>query len=216
MRRLAFLFLFSSALLSAQAPPPRIGSEIGYGIVQQQCMNCHGKASMPKAAPIPSLRDRSPENIYETLTSGRISAHAGLKLSDEQKQRASESIAGRLLGTAESGDGKRMPNLCTANPPIADPASRPAWNGWGANRDNTRFQPANAAGLTADQVARLKLKWAFGFPAGVSSWGQPTVVSGGVFIGSEIGGMYSLDASSGGVYGAFKTKAGMRNAITRA
>jgi polyvinyl alcohol dehydrogenase (cytochrome) len=213
----AFVLAASLCLLHAQtAPQParRIGSEIGFGILQQHCMNCHGNPNAPKAAPIATLRNLSPEKVYETLTSGSITAHAGLKLSDEQKQRASESLAGRLLGTAETGDAANMPNRCSANPPLADPASEPAWNGWGANRDNTRFQPSQAAGLSADQVPRLKLQWAFGFPAGVSSWGQPAVVSGRVFIGSDIGWIYSLDAKTGCVYWSFKTKAGMRNAIS--
>ena len=50
---------------------------------------------------------------------------------------------------------------------------------------NSRFQPAQAAGLTAAQLPRLKLKWAFGFPSGVSANTQPTIVSGRVFAGSE-------------------------------
>lgn len=174
-------------------------------------MNCHGNPSTPQARPIASLRDLAPEKVYEAVTT--LPVHQTLKLTDEQKHRVSESVAGRLLGTAESGDAKLMPNHCASNPPIADPAAAPAWNGWGANAGNTRFQPAKAAGITADQVPRLKLKWAFGFPGGVSAWGQPTVVAGRVFVGSDAGWLYSLDASSGCVYWSFRTKAGMRNAI---
>src|SRR5258708_3100223 len=40
----------------------------------------------------------------------------------------------------------------------------PVWNGWSAGMTNTRFQPANAAKLTLEDVPRLKLKWAFGYP----------------------------------------------------
>ena len=43
--------------------------------------------------------------------------------------------------------------------------SAPAWNGWGVDNANTRFQPGKAAGLTTGQVSSLKLKWAFGVPA---------------------------------------------------
>jgi hypothetical protein len=44
---------------------------------------------------------------------------------------------------------------------------------------------ANAAqaGLTAEQVPRLSLKWAFGFPDTTSAWSQPTVVGGRLFVG---------------------------------
>ena len=40
----------------------------------------------------------------------------------------------------------------------------PMWNGWGDDASNRRFQNAKAAGLTAADVPKLKLKWAFGFP----------------------------------------------------
>jgi len=206
--------LFASALcawtVEAQAPA-RLGSEIGFGIIQQQCMTCHGKAATPQAPPVAALRGLSAEKVYAAITSA---SHQDLKLTDEQKRRASESVAGRLLGTAESGDAKVMPNHCAANPPLADPAAAPAWNGWGADPSNNRFQSDKAAGLSADQVPQLKLKWAFGFPDGVSAWGQPAVVSGRVFVGADTGWIYSLDASTGCVYWSFQTKAGMRNAIS--
>ena len=40
------------------------------------------------------------------------------------------------------------------------------------------------AQLPADQVPRLKLKWAFGFPGVNRAFAQPTVVGGRVFVGS--------------------------------
>jgi polyvinyl alcohol dehydrogenase (cytochrome) len=97
---------------------------------------------------------------------------------------------------------------------MRDPAAGPAWNGWGADLANDRFQPAKAAGLTAADLPKLKLKWAFGFPGGTSAYGQPSVVSGRVFVGSDTGWVYSLDAKTGCVYWSFQTKAGVRNAMT--
>ena len=37
------------------------------------------------------------------------------------------------------------------------------WNGWGNDAANTRFQNEKAAGLSAAEVPKLTLKWAFGF-----------------------------------------------------
>ena len=197
----------------AQAPS-RLGSESGFGIIQQQCMTCHGKAGVPQAQPISSLRDLPPDRVYAMLSSASTGPHAGLKLSDEQKQRTAESLSGRLLQTAESGDAKLMPNRCPSNPPLTDPSASPGWNGWGADPGNNRFQSAKSSGLGSAEVQRLKLKWAFGFPNGVSAWGQPVVVSGRIFVGADTGWIYSLDASTGCVYWSFRTKAGMRNAIS--
>lgn len=79
---------------------------------------------------------------------------------------------------------------------------------------NGRFQSAQGAGLQPDQVPRLKLKWAFAFPTGLSAYGQPSVVSGRVFVGTDTGYIYSLDAQSGCVYWSYQTKAAVRNAIS--
>ena len=43
---------------------------------------------------------------------------------------------------------------------------RPGMERLGRGFRNTRFQPSQSASLTAAQVPRLKLKWAFGYPAG--------------------------------------------------
>ena len=64
------------------------------------------------------------------------------------------------------------------NSQLGDPASGPAWNGWGVDTSNTRFQTEKTAGLTAAQVPRLKLKWAFGFPNASSMYGQPSIAGG--------------------------------------
>ena len=68
--------------------------------------------------------------------------------------------------------------------------------------------------MSADQVPHLKLKWAFGFPTGLSAYGQPTIVSGRVFVASDNGYVYSLDAETGCVYWSFEAKAAMRTAIS--
>ena len=104
----------------------------------------------------------TPERIVAGLNAP---THAeGRALSDIQKQRIGEFMGGRPLGSVNNGEAKSMPNQCTANTPMADPAAGPAWNGWGNGLANTRFQPAAAARLTAADVPRLKLKWAFGIP----------------------------------------------------
>ena len=204
----------AQAQAPGQPPAARLGSQYGYGVLQQQCMACHGKASMPQLPTIAALREKEypPERVYEILTT--TAAHKELRLNDDQLRHTAEATSGRLLGTTADGDARQMPNQCPSNPPLADPAAEPAWNGWGNDSSNTRFQPAKAAGIAADQAPRLKLKWAFGFPHGTSASAQPTIVSGRVFVGSNAGWVYSLDAATGCVYWSYKPKAMMRNAIS--
>ena len=185
-------------------------SEPGFGVVQQECMKCHDKAAS-KAPGVAALREIPGEKLYDFLTH-LDATHKDLKLTDEQSRHTAEALSGRVLGTAAAGDPSKMADHCAANPPMPDPASAPGWNGWGNGPDNTRYQ--KNAGLTPDQLSKLKLKWAFGMPGGHTMNGQATVVGGRVFLGSDVGWVYSLDAKTGCLYWAYMTKAAMRNAMT--
>ncbi len=196
----------------AGAVPERRGTEFGFAVFQQHCVSCHGNPAYERAPAPATLRAMSPERIYTALTTGAMKP-IGDTLSEEDRRRVSESLAGQLLGSEQAGDAGKMPNRCPSNPPFQD-AAGPQWNGWGNGLENHRFQSASAAGLTPATVSHLHLKWAFGYPGGTSSYGQPTVVGGRVFVGTDIGYVYSLDAASGCVYWSYRTAAGIRNAMT--
>ncbi len=68
--------------------------------------------------------------------------------------------------------------------------------------------------MAAEDVPRLSLKWAFGFPDATSAWSQPTVAGGRLFVGSQNGTVYALDARSGCIYWTFTAKSGVRTAVT--
>jgi polyvinyl alcohol dehydrogenase (cytochrome) len=134
-------------------------------------------------------------------------------LNPAQLRAIAEYASGKTLGTAPAGDASAMPNRCEAKP-LGNPLTGAAWNGWGVDLANTRFQSASAARLTAQTVPKLTLKWAFGFPNGRQAWGQPTVAGGRIYIGSDNGYVYALDAATGCVYWSFKAASGVRSAIT--
>ncbi len=200
---------------AGQAPPPtfQTGTESGFATFQTQCAQCHGNPNVPRAPSAEALREMTPEKIYAALTTGPMQQQASA-LNDAQKKAVAEFMAGRPLGSAQSGGSETMGFQCRTNPPLPDPASRPAWNGWSPDLSNTRFQPANVAKLTPAQVPKLKLKWVFGVPSGVSANAQPSVVSGRVFVGSDNGYVYSIDAKSGCVYWSYELGSVVRNAIT--
>jgi polyvinyl alcohol dehydrogenase (cytochrome) len=201
-------------LLRAQEPArPAVqsaGTESGFAVFQTKCMGCHGNPAMADRAPSPAtLRQMPPESIYAALTTGPMKTQ-GSSLTDDQRKMVAVFMSGRTFGSAELGDAKNMPNHCEANPPIADLADSARWNGWSPDVTNSRYQTAKGAGLTAAQVPQLKLKWAFGYPTGVSAFGQPAVAAGRVFVGSDIGYVYSLDAKSGCVYWSYQAKGNVR------
>lgn len=129
-----------------------------------------------------------------------------------QRRAIAEFVSGKTFGKA----------LSIVPPPQAMcPAASggfsltgPAWNGWGVNTNNTRFQEAATAGFTAADVPRLKVKWAFGFPGDLIAYAHPTVAGGRVFVGSQGGKVYSLSASTGCVHWFFETGAAVRAAIS--
>jgi polyvinyl alcohol dehydrogenase (cytochrome) len=220
-RTLALIWLIAAVFLlplvfvaSAQAQAPTrgwVGAQIQF---EKNCSKCHGNASSQgNAATRESLMKLSPEAIYSTLTTSSMTEHSK-NLTDDQKRLIAQHLGGRPFGVADVGDAKAMSNRCAANPPLSDPSSGAFWNGWSNDATNTRFQSARAAGLTADQVPSLKLKWAFGVPDATEMYSQPTVVSGRIFIGGDSGYVYSLDAATGCVYWSFLAQAGVRTAPT--
>jgi glucose dehydrogenase len=101
---------------------------------------------------------------------------------------------------------------CPAPGAAFDPTSAPHWNGWGAGPAQRRFQPSGMAGLAAGDVPRLRLRWAFGFPGTARAYAQPTVAGGRVFVGSQGGRVYSLDAGSGCTHWEYAAGAPVRTA----
>lgn len=103
---------------------------------------------------------------------------------------------------------------CSSPKPMTEVEASPRWTSWGVDYANSRLQSAAMAGLTAADVPKLKLKWAFGFPDTSHAWSQPTVAGGRVFVGSQGGRVFALDAKTGCVIWTFKTDGATRTAIT--
>jgi polyvinyl alcohol dehydrogenase (cytochrome) len=73
---------------------------------------------------------------------------------------------------------------------------------------------AKDSGLTAANVPRLKLAWAFGFPRALSARTQPTVIGDWLFTASDTGDVFALDAKTGCIRWTYMAKAGVRGALS--
>jgi len=185
----------------------------GAVVFENHCASCHGNPSAPTPAPeVLSLWKMTPEAIYAASGKGPHASLAGV--SDADFREVAFYLGRRRVDIAKITDAKLMPNQCPGNSPIGDLSSKPLWNGWGNDVSNARFQSAKGAGLSADQVPNLKLKWAFGFPGAEEVYGQPTVAGGRVFLGVDTGAVYSIDAETGCVYWSYQADAGVRTAIS--
>jgi polyvinyl alcohol dehydrogenase (cytochrome) len=236
MKRAQTLFVFAvlSVLpilgITADAPPTAVPdvfarlrsldysdkAELGYAIFELTCTRCHGNPAVQRAPSQAALMRLSAQRIYDSLTSGVMAPVVGNKLGEGARRAVAEGLSGQRLGDAALGDAAHMPNRCTDNPKLVEPANAGVWNGWGVDTANSRFQPASAAGLNAQSISHLTLRWAFGFPNSGSAYAQPAVRFGRLYVGADTGFVYSLNARSGCVYWSFKAKDGVRTAMTLA
>jgi polyvinyl alcohol dehydrogenase (cytochrome) len=196
-----FLTVVSVTAASAQTPEPQDAD----AIYKTRCASCH-EAGVQRAPNREGLRRLTPEAIVAALTSGSMRTQ-GQELTLAQIQ-----TLARTLGAATGGAPTNT--SCSSNDSLAKPFEQPNWNGWGANLAQHRFQPAAMARLSASDVPRLKLKWAFAFQGVNRAFAQPTVVGGRVFAGSANSIVYALNANTGCQYWTFKADAPVRTAIT--
>jgi polyvinyl alcohol dehydrogenase (cytochrome) len=195
------LVLLHATSVQAQAPD-------GAAIFAKNCTSCHTGAADTRAPAPDVLRQRSPEAILSALTAGSMRPQGGI-LSGAERRAVAEYLSGKSLGGDVTGAATAQ---CGPNAPAPRPGA--AWGGWSPASTNARFQTAAQAGLTAEDVPRLTLKWAFGFPDATSAWSQPTVSGGRLFVGSQNGTIYALEAKTGCVLWTFTAKAGVRTAVT--
>jgi len=206
------LFAFAYAGRSQEIANNPLPTPPGQVVFGRHCASCHDNPSTTNRAPDRrALMRFTPEKIYGAVTTGTMTVPAK-DLTDEQKRAVAEYLGGRPLDLVDKGSAENMANHCASNPPFSVQSDDASWNGWGADPANTRFVDRRAAGLSTAQIPRLKLKWAFGFPGGDTAYGQPTVVGGRVFVGSDNGYLYSLDARTGCVYWSFHARSGVRTA----
>jgi polyvinyl alcohol dehydrogenase (cytochrome) len=195
----ATLMLVVAPRASAQAPDPE-------ALYQTNCSSCHDNPQ-GRTPPREALKERTAEAILAAMTTGSMSVQA-VNIAAADKRRLAELLAGKPFTAVAS---EEVAGRCAAKAaPIGDLRAKPYWNGWGVDGSNGRYQPN--PGLTAADVPNLKLKWAFGFPKGSQAYGNPVIVSGRVFVGSDNGTIYSLDANTGCMYWSFRAESGVRAA----
>jgi polyvinyl alcohol dehydrogenase (cytochrome) len=198
MRGFVAILLAAPAAL-AQTPD-------GAALFRKHCGTCHRPGSETRA-PLPEVLSQIPsQKIADSLEKGTMKAQAAM-LSAAERTTVVNFLAKATVTPETAAGGK----CAVPAPKLANIAG---WNGWGVDLENTRFQAAKAAGLTASQVPKLKLKWAFGIPNATVAYGQPTIADGRLFFGTADGTVYSLDAATGCSYWTFKAPATVRSAVT--
>jgi polyvinyl alcohol dehydrogenase (cytochrome) len=191
------------------APPHQTDQTValhrrGETVFKTACARCHEPA-VGRAPSHQQLASFAPDKLVAALTSGVMKPMAA-SLSEADMR----AVATYLTDRQPVGS-----SAAAADPPAcAKPATftmhGSGWNGWSIDPRNWRFQPN--PGLSASDVPRLDVKWAFSYVGG--KYGQPTVVGGRLFLTSMSGAVYSLDAKTGCMFWRFNESAPSRTTVS--
>jgi polyvinyl alcohol dehydrogenase (cytochrome) len=178
----------------------------GEALYKQKCAVCHD-SPQDRIPPLFLIRRRSAEDVIQTLTSGPMKQQAS-GLSADQIRALAIHLTGKQPGAPI--EANLNANRCKA-PPAPINLNGAQWNGWGRDLDNSRYQPK--PGIKPEDVPKLKVKWAFAHP-GTMATGQPTIIGDHLFLTTEVGIIYSLNAQTGCTYWTMNAGAAVRAAMT--
>ena len=185
-------------------------SRAGAALFAAHCSGCHsGDDARAPSAEV--LHGRSPQAIIDALTGG---------LDEVPGSGAERRRAPRDRGVPHRPQAARPRRrqhgrrLRPSRSRSRDPPRVRSGTAGDRHRRTRIFSRRRRPASPADQVPRLHLKWAFGFPDATSAWAQPTIAGGRLFVGSQNGTVYSLDAASGCIAWTFAAQGGVRASIT--
>ena len=187
---------------SRKRPPPVNAA----AVFEAKCAGCHHNGNDMRAPEPDDLHVMSKSYIKSALQTGRM------KWEGRWLSKAEKAALAEYLGQSDVAASAEPTGICARG--LDPPPNPPIWAGWGVDLRNTRFQRALAAGLDREQVMKLKLKWALGFPGAAATFGQPTSSDGKLFVGSEDGTVYSIDAATGCTWWRFRASTTVKTAIS--
>ena len=175
-------------------------------VYQDRCAVCH-ENPQDRVPPRFLIARRSAEDVIQTLSSGSMKQQAA-GLTADQIRALAVYLTGKQPGAPIQANLDA--NRCQGSgKPIT--LSGPQWNGWGRDFDNSRYQPK--PGLKAEDVPRLKVKWAWAHP-GPMATGQPTIIGDRLYVTTEVGQIFCLNADTGCSYWTMNAGAAVRAAMS--
>jgi polyvinyl alcohol dehydrogenase (cytochrome) len=187
--RAARILIVANAWLSAVLAGQPVADKAvsGAAVFDMRCKSCHEPA-IERAPNRVDLSFRSRDSIVSALTTG-VMAPLTNGLSREEVQAVAV-----FLQPSEVLRSAGLDKMCTTHEPMR--ASASDWASMGIDDSASRFQ--REPELRAQDVPKLRVKWAFAMPGG----GQATVVGKWLFMNNRGGKLYALDAKTGCVHWA--------------
>lgn len=162
----------------------------GEKLFQDNCLTCHGGAS-PKAPSEYTLSAMMPGLILNALNNG-VMKNMAAHLTPEERTQIAEYLTKTDLASYTPPPGPKMCEGAKKAFPLDKPVIQAGWG-----YDNRRFVPGDIAGIRKEDLPRLKLKWAFGYPGAIQARSQPVIAMDTIFVGSQDGTVYALDLETG-------------------
>jgi polyvinyl alcohol dehydrogenase (cytochrome) len=181
----------------------------GAALYKAHCASCHDSPA-GRVPALSALRVMSPALVMSALETGVMKTQAaGLSAAEKY------ALVGYIAAPQNSKPAPLPASAFCGAPAesLPDLSKQPRWTGWSIDANNTRYQDASAAGITAGDVPKLKLKWSFSLGDGIMARSQPSIAGGRVFVGSQAGTVYSLDARTGCIHWNFDAETGVRSGV---
>ena len=179
----------------------------GEAIFAARCAMCHDAppSADNRAPPKALLKQMSVARIVRTLDFGAMMSLAYLL------DRAERDAVAAYLGVPGEDRAPPPSAYCSARSVALPKNDAGAWNGWSPAPTNTRYQAS--PGISAAQVPRLRLEWAFAFAGDVNAFAAPAVLGANLFVGSAGGSIYALDAKTGCIRWHFQADGPVRSTM---
>ncbi len=178
----------------------------GAAVYKAHCASCHDSGAI-RVPPKSALQAMSIPQVLAALESGPMKP-----VGDTLTPRQRYAVTLYLSAAAPKATPVPASAYCAAGAKAFRFSARGGnWTGWSTDATNSRFQ--DAGGLTASDVPKLKLKWAFGLGNETDARSQPAVADGRIFFATQSGDVYSLDAASGCIQWTTKINGDIRSAV---
>ena len=196
------VLLFLTPSVFSQTPAPN-----GELLFMQSCSFCHLITPAEGVPTREALSRYESSALLNSMNEGTMRIQAEV-LSPEERIAIAEYLSGTPF-TPPVTD--YTAGMCSNSPDLSRIRDDNGWKGWSPDSHNTRYQ--EHGGLSAADIPKLKLRWAFGIPGVTQSRSQPAVAGGLLFLGNQSGLIVALDAKTGCTHWKHRVGAGVRTAI---
>lgn len=180
----------------------------GQKLYMTTCNPCHNAQAGVGAPAYGVLAQMPPRAILAALETGKMRVQAN-DLTTDQRKAIAQWLTGKVIHQTRMPQEAYVPFRLTATK-----QSLIHHSGWGGDLAGTGYRSAQQAGISAQNVGKLTLKWAFAFPEANQVRSKPAIVDDWLIVGSQLGEVYCLHKQTGKIGWRFLAKAAIRGAIS--